>query len=81
MDTPETPKRPWWRKTRWRLLVAFWLLLPAIYVLSAGPAWYACCRWEAPSIDVYFAIYQPADALLGPTPLYDRWQDYVGWWG
>ena len=80
MDAPETPRRSWWRKKRWRIAAALWLSLPILFLLSAGPAWYSCCRWEVPPLEMYDAIYGVADPVLMPTPFYDPWVDYVGWW-
>lgn len=59
------PKRRWWRKRRWRVALAFWLMVPIAYPLSLGPLSYVTARgwWHAPG-----DLHEPLFTLL------DRWR-------
>jgi hypothetical protein len=60
VDTPEKPKRPWYRKKRWQAVAAVWLALPPLYALSWGPAYYSAARgwWQWSP-----AVYRPVHFL------------------
>ena len=78
MDAPE-PRRCWYRRRRWRVAAATWLILPAAYVLSLGPATYYIRRGWDETVDIR-AIYTPLIAASeyagNPTYL----DGYVLWW-
>ena len=74
-------RKPWWKKKRWRLAVAAWLLLPIAYLLSSGPAAYVC-RGGWLGVEVYNAVWgRPLDAFF-PMPLKQAtgWQRYYEGW-
>ena len=76
MDTPEKPKRPWWRKKRWWAALAIWLALPVLYVLSAGPAAYGYERgWLSPAFYIG-AYYNPMYELRPFIPV----AAWMRWW-
>ena len=85
MDTPEKPKRTWWRKKRWRVVIAAWLLLPVAFPLSIGPALYCLHRGWIPGEGFdpsrrIIAFYRPVDSAVLGTPFakpFNRWQV---WW-
>lgn len=77
METPEKPKRRWYRKKRWWAAGLLWLALPQLYVLSAGPLMYVNARgwWEFP-MDYCDPLWAAADYF--PTFGYP-FGAYVGW--
>jgi hypothetical protein len=80
MDSPETPNRPRWRKKRWWAAVAFWLVLPVVYILGDGPVGYCVTRgWISLSIwnGVYGPAWRPVVKLGGPPDTFVR---YHFWW-
>src|SRR5690349_5335269 len=79
MEEPK-PKRPWWRKKRWRLVIATWLALPVLYVASGGPPWYAFNRYWVPDpvAASLIAPYWVTSRL--PHPLADAYAAYLRWW-
>lgn len=78
------PKRPWWRKTRWRAVIAAWLLLPALYIAAAGPVMYAETEGLLPK-DSYLVAFRPLYRVLIPIhgsdgPLVRALNAYALWW-
>lgn len=56
--------RPWWKKRRWRLALAFWLAVPVFYLLSAGPAAYCLGRgWITP--ETFASAYRYGEPVFG----------------
>ena len=81
MDTPEKSRRLWWRRKRWALAFALWLLvLPFLYFLSGGPALYAIQRgWL--SEDTATAFYVPCQPVFRRWPaLADLILPYTWWY-
>ena len=76
MDTPEKPKRPWWRKKRWWAVGLLWLSLPAIYAVSVGPAYYAVVRGWLREGD-HERAYRPLHRACASSPTLDA--AVVGW--
>src|SRR3712207_5113372 len=83
-----TPKRPWWRRRRWRAIAALWLALPILYVFSRGPVTYAIRRGWLPEEVV--KVYRPIEDHLFPLfgggfpadlPVYRLYWGHVRWWG
>lgn len=67
-DMIEAPKRAWWRRKGWRLLAAFWLLLPVLRVASWGPVTYATYRGWLPLWVPMDTVYRPLMPLLEWEP-------------
>ena len=42
------PKRPWWRRKRWRVAVVLLMAWPALYPVAFGPAIYSWRRGWLP---------------------------------
>lgn len=63
MDTPEKPKRPWWRKKRWWAAVALlWFFI--VYPFSRGPLSYCATRgWIGFGYSRFFGL---ADIYFAP---------------
>lgn len=59
------PNKPWHRKKRWRLAIAAWLLLPALYVAATGPVIYAESEGWLPT-DTYLVTFRPLYRALFP---------------
>ena len=85
VDTPEKPKRPRWRKKRWRLAAAAWLMLPAAFVSARGPLRYAEIRgWV--SLELCLSVehvYEDVDDVLrriGFIRFSLWWDDYAQGW-
>jgi hypothetical protein len=82
MPDPQ-PRRPCWRKNRYRLTAALWLTLPILYPLSVGPANYIRARdWlPAPCHPALDAFHRP---LLWATKDHPDVQSalvaYGDWW-
>ena len=73
--TAPPPRRPWWRRKRWRIALGVWLALPALYVLGSGPYGYCegrgwCGNWPSRT------IYQPFIRRIGDTAFGARWFAY-----
>ena len=71
----ETPRKPWWKRKRWRLALVVWLALPALYVAGYGPAMYCSGRgWVSD---------EEADAAYAPMA-WERWRQggsrWPGWY-
>ena len=76
------PKRPWWRKRRWRIGVAVWLAWPIFYSLAGGPLAYCEARswidsgtWNL----LYDRPFRPVHSSTGWRP-FARHGEYVGYW-
>ena len=78
MNTPDKPKRMWWRKRRWWLAGLFWLLVT--YPLSVGPLSYLEARFGLPQ--GFWLPYVPLVAALEQVPeLRDATiVPYLQWW-
>ena len=77
MDTPEKPRRRWWRRKGWWVAAALWLL--AVYPLSSGPAYDASNRGMIPHgshLWLYQPLWEVAVAHGAERPL----KRYVTWW-
>ena len=67
----------------WAVLAA--LLLPALYVLSVGPAILAVNRgrgqeWVRRSLPALERFYRPVEWLHDETPLKRPLEGYLNWW-
>ncbi len=80
MDDPK-PKRAWWRRKRWRLAFAFWLVFPVVYAAGLGPAYYCHIHGWVSSRTVRYA-YKPLHSVRasGVVRWPDWYRDYLGWW-
>lgn len=77
MDTE--PKCPWWRRKRWRLVIAVWFATPTLYFASLGPFSYAWGRWwisDESAFHWYGTIYQPGEIVLERMRLNVVWSRY-----
>lgn len=77
MDTPEKPKRSWWRKKRWWAAGLLWLSVA--YVLSAGPVRYAVARGWMPDAS-FHTFYRPVWKVALRWRLHNAWGAYHSWW-
>lgn len=77
--TEPRPEKPWWRKRRWRLVIAAWLLLPFLYFASGGPAMYMIERgWLSPEAAATFyrpvhPVFRRYPALAPPVHRHHAW--------
>jgi hypothetical protein len=74
------------RVTKGRIAVAV-VLLPVLYVLSIGPAFYCHVHFtihsdstSAISTRVFPILYSPGIRLMSQTPLRQLYEAYLTWW-
>lgn len=81
VDADKNSMRPRWRKKRWRIAVAAWLLLPVLADLSHGPAMY-CYRRGWVSGDFGHWVYYPIARFWWHMPDAIRMprHEFVWWW-
>lgn len=78
MEEPQ-PRRRWWRKKRWQVAVAGWLLLPVVWPLAVGPLAY-CERRGWIAEEWLERTYRPVYLALARTPLLPAHDAYLAWW-
>jgi hypothetical protein len=74
----DTPRKPFWKRTRWIALAVVWLALPPVaYLASLAPASYCHGRGWARPPSVYFEPYRMLARHDAAEPLrhYTNW----GW--
>lgn len=79
--TVTPPRRPWWRRKRWRVAIAGWLILPAAYTLSLGPALYGVARGWVRHDHRLQAFYEPL-SFVGRRSVraHRAFERYATWW-
>jgi hypothetical protein len=81
--TSSAPQRPFWKRKRWRFVIAAWLLLPIVYVATTGPVLYAETIGWLPD-DTYLVTFRPLHRLISAVDrgslLYGGVRDYTMWW-
>ena len=74
----DTTRRPWWKRKRWRLTLAAWLMLPVVHVAGVGPHQYCIARgWDSP---VPPGFHRPLKTVLTWTGHRTALDPYRKWW-
>jgi hypothetical protein len=77
VDTPEKPKRPWWKKKRWWPAFAIWLVMA--YFASEGPMFYLLARGWFPKGLAQAVYFVPMSYIPLPESVERLLGYYLTW--